>query len=61
MTPAPAPAVAGRSTWSGLQDNDTWQNEFFGPEKQRELHFWFGEPTSVADASTTASGGPPPA
>lgn len=54
-TLAAAPAVAGPSTWSGLQDNDTWQDEFFGEEKQRELHFWFGESPAVMDASITAS------
>jgi hypothetical protein len=39
---------AGTGTWSGLQDNDTWQDEFFGEEKQRELRFWFGESPAVA-------------
>jgi phosphatidylserine/phosphatidylglycerophosphate/cardiolipin synthase-like enzyme len=50
-------SVGGRrtSTWSGLQDNDTWQDEFFGEEKQRELHFWFGESPAVAEVPTDAS------
>jgi phosphatidylserine/phosphatidylglycerophosphate/cardiolipin synthase-like enzyme len=48
---ASAGAAAGvsPSIWSGLQDNDTWQNGFFGEEKQRELRFWFGE--SAAEAA----------
>ncbi|HEX8918550.1 MAG TPA: phospholipase D-like domain-containing protein, partial [Chloroflexota bacterium] len=28
--------------WSGLQDNDTWQDDYFTGAKLRELNFWMG-------------------
>ena len=52
-SPAAASSGSGPSTWSGLQDNDTWQDEFFGEEKQRELHFWFGDPPAAANSPAT--------
>jgi phosphatidylserine/phosphatidylglycerophosphate/cardiolipin synthase-like enzyme len=40
---AGAPGGAGPAAWSGLQDADTWQDEFFSGDKKRELDFWFGK------------------
>jgi phosphatidylserine/phosphatidylglycerophosphate/cardiolipin synthase-like enzyme len=43
-----APAVAGQpgqaaTTWAGLQDDDTWQDDYLTGKKARELRFWLGE------------------
>jgi phosphatidylserine/phosphatidylglycerophosphate/cardiolipin synthase-like enzyme len=29
--------------WTGLQDNDTWQDDYFTGARARELSFWLGE------------------
>jgi PLD-like domain len=35
--------AGGKTTpWKGLQDGDTWQDEFLSGEKKKELDFWFG-------------------
>jgi hypothetical protein len=47
--PSAAAADAPRKGWTGLADDDAWQEEFFGGEKERELRFWFGESPEVPD------------
>ncbi len=29
--------------WTGLEDNDTWQDGYLRGAKLRELRFWLGE------------------
>jgi len=36
-------AGAKTKPWKGLQDGDTWQDEFLSGEKKKELDFWFGK------------------
>ena len=36
-------AGAKTTAWKGLQDGDTWQDEFLSGEKKKELDFWFGK------------------
>lgn len=35
-------AAAKGVIWSGLQDNDTWQDGYYQAARAREINFWFG-------------------
>ncbi|HEY8717854.1 phospholipase D-like domain-containing protein [Pengzhenrongella sp.] len=45
-------AAPDQKAWTGLQDDDTWQDDFFGEQKQRELRFWFGESPALLDLTS---------
>jgi phosphatidylserine/phosphatidylglycerophosphate/cardiolipin synthase-like enzyme len=48
--PAAAPAPPAHTGWHGLQDNDTWQDDYFKGAKARELRFWLGQPEPAPPA-----------
>jgi phosphatidylserine/phosphatidylglycerophosphate/cardiolipin synthase-like enzyme len=38
----------GSWRWGGLEDNDTWQDDYLGgQEKQKEIAFWLGKPDAI--------------
>ncbi|MEA2439362.1 MAG: hypothetical protein QOH76_786 [Thermoleophilaceae bacterium] len=47
------PTETGKRAWSGLEDDDSWQDGHFEGSRLRELEFWLGEPVP-APAPTPA-------
>jgi len=43
----------GKAGFSGLQDDDKWQDEHFGGARRRELQFWLGEPVAAPAPART--------